>query len=460
MKNSAHKFGLTIAFALTIPAFAQQPTILRNATVIDGTGAPMRERVDITLRAGLIESVAPTSQSAPASATIVDCTGKTIIPGLISAHSHLGVLEDNATPSATAYNLPNVTAALAQFERFGITTIVSLGLNRDLVYDLRAQLRTGSLGGATLLTAGRGIGVPDGAPPLAVAADQVDRPTTPEEARRDVDDFAMHHADLVKIWVDPLHGKSPEMPPSIYEAAIDQAHKDRLHIAAHEYALADARTLVIDGIDILAHSVRDQPVDPAFVQAMLTDHTWYIPTLALDESFYLFAADPAVLQSAFFRAAAGPQLLARLSAPGYITATLADPTTAQHRQDESIARQNLKTLFDAGVQIAFGTDSGAAPGRIPGYSEHRELEDLVAAGLTPLQALTIATGRTGQLIHTLDPTLNVGLIAPGYSADLIVLTANPLADIRNTRRIAAVYHRGQLVPNPPPSDVPATPAAQ
>jgi imidazolonepropionase-like amidohydrolase len=111
------------------------------------------------------------------------------------------------------------------------------------------------------------------------------------------------------------------------------------------------------------------------------------------------------------------------------------------------------------VQIAFGTDSGAAPGRIPGYSEHRELEDLVAAGLTPLQAITLATGRTGQLIHTLDPTLNVGLIAPGYSADLIVLTANPLADIRNTRRIAAVYHRGELVPNPPPADAPVTRAA-
>ena len=459
MKNSTHKFGLIIVFIATIPAIAQQPTILRNATVIDGTGAPMREHVDITLRAGLIESIAPASQSAPIGATVVDCTGKTILPGLISAHSHLGVLENNATPSATAYNLPNVTAALNQFERFGVTTIVSLGLNRDMVYDLRAQLRSGSLGGATLLTAGRGIGVPDGAPPLAVAPDQVDRPTTADEARRDVDDFAAHHADLVKIWVDPLHGKSPEMPPSIYEAAIDQAHKDHLHIAAHEYALADAKQLVADGIDVLAHSVRDQPVDAAFIQAMLTHHTWYIPTLALDESFYLFAADPAQLQSAFFRAAAGPQLLARLSAPGYVATTLADPTTTQHLQDESMARQNLKALFDSGVQIAFGTDSGAAPGRIPGYSEHRELEDLVAAGLTPLQALTIATGRTGQLIHSLDPTLNVGLVSPGYSADLIVLTADPLADIGNTHHIAAVYHRGQLIPNPPPTDAPATPTA-
>jgi imidazolonepropionase-like amidohydrolase len=448
-----HKLIRRLSLALTvfaaIPILAQQPTILRNATIIDGTGAPPREHLDITLRAGLIESIAPTAQSKPVGATIVDCTGKTILPGLISAHSHLGVIENNAEPSATAYNLPNVTAALNQFERFGVTTIVSLGLNRDLVYDLRAQQRSGTLGGATILTAGRGIGVPNGAPPLAVAADQVDRPATPEEARRDVDGFAAHHADIVKVWVDPLHGKSPEMPPSVYAAAIDQAHKDHLHIAAHEYALDDARQLVNDGIDLLAHSVRDQPVDPAFVTSMLQHHTWYIPTLALDEAFYIYATTPAILQSNFFRQAAGPQLLAKLTAPDYASKTLADPSTPQHQQDEAIARRNLKTLYDAGVSIAFGTDSGATPGRIPGFSEHRELEDLVAAGLTPLQAITLATGHTGQLIHTLDPTLNVGLISPGYSADLLILTANPLTDIANTRHIAAVYHHGKLITSTP-----------
>ena len=451
MSKFTRILSLVFIFAASI-ALAQQPTILRNATVIDGTGSPAREHVDIILRSGLIESVAPTSQAKPAGVTIVDCSGKTILPGLISAHSHLGVLANNAEPSDKAYNLPNVTAALNQFERFGVTTIVSLGLNTDLGYDLRAQQRAGKLGGATLLTAGQGIGVPKGAPPLNVAFDQVDRPDTPEEARADVDTFAAHHADIVKIWVDPLHGKSPKMQPSIYEAVIEQAQKDHLRIAAHVYALDDARALVNDGIDILAHSVRDAPVDDAFTRAILQHHTWYIPTLALDDSFYLYATDPAVMHSEFFRNAAGAQLLAKLQSPGYAANISTDPATPVHKQDEAIARRNLKTLFDAGVRIAFGTDSGAAPGRIPGFSEHRELEDLVTAGLTPLQAITIATGRTGELIHTLDPTLNVGLISPGYSADLIILTADPLADIRNTRHITAVYHRGKLIPNPPPQN--------
>ena len=442
---------LAFAFAAaTLSAAAQQPTLLRNATVIDGTGVPAREHMDVMFAAGLIESIAPTSSTTPQGVTIIDCSGKTLIPGLISAHSHLGVLESNATPSATAYNLPNVTAALNQFERDGVTTIVSLGLNRDLVYELRAQQRSGTLGGATILTAGRGIGVPGGAPPLMVAKDQVDLPTTADQARADVDTFAARHADIVKIWVDPLHNKAPEMQPSIYEAVIDQAHKDRLHVAAHEYALKDAQSLVDDGIDVLAHSVRDQAVDAAFISSMLRHHTWYIPTLELDEAFYLYAREPSIMQSEFFKQAAGTQLLAKLTASDYAAKTLADKDTKQHQQDHALALQNFKTLYDAGVHVAFGTDSGAVPGRIPGFSEHRELEDLVLSGLTPLEAITVATGSTGELLHTLDPTITVGLIAPGYSADLILLTADPLTDIHNTRHIAAIYHHGRPVPNPAP----------
>jgi imidazolonepropionase-like amidohydrolase len=437
---------------LPLPVLAQQQSIvLQDATLIDGTGAGPRAHVDITLRNGLIQTIAPTSSHHPG-AHVILCTGKTVLPGLISAHSHLGVLEANATPSATAYNLPNVTAALNQFERYGVTTILSLGLNRDLVYQLRAEQRAGTLGGATILTAGRGIGVPGGAPPLDAAPDQVYRPATPAEARQEVDTFAAEHTDIVKIWVDPLHGKAPGMSPAIYAAVIDEAHQHHLHVAAHEYELADARQLVDDGIDVLAHSVRDQPVDQAFTHDMLSHHTWYIPTLALDEAFYLYATHPEIMQSNFFRQAAGPQLLAKLEAPDYASKTLAASDTKQHQQDHAIAMQNLKTLYDAGILIAFGTDSGAVPGRIPGFSEHRELEDLVTAGLTPLQALTDATGDTGRLLHLLDPTVNVGLISPGFSADLIVLDADPLADVRNTRRIDAVYHRGNLIPNPAPQN--------
>jgi len=448
MRTIACAFMLSSAIALA----QQKPIILHDAALVDGTGAQIRPHVDITLHKGYIDSVRPAFKKAPKDADVVDCTGKIIIPGLISAHSHLGILVNNADPSPDAYTTENVTAALNQFERYGVTTIVSLGVNRDLVYQLRDQQRAGKLGGATILTAGRGIGVPNGAPGLNVAPDQIYRPANADEARKDVDELASHHADLVKMWLDSGHGKIPPMEPAIYNAIIEQAHKHHLKVAAHVYTLADAKSLVNANIDIFAHSIRDQAVDPGFAQTLIDHKIWYIPTLALDEAFYLYANDPDVMKSAFFQQAAGPQLLAKLQAPDYASKTLATPQTEQAKKDHEIAMKNFKALHDAGVNIGFGTDSGAVTGRIPGFSEHRELEDLVAAGLTPLQAITLATGENGRLMHEINSKVTVGLIKDGYSADLIILSADPLMDVRNTRHIEAVYHHGVLVPNPPPQN--------
>ncbi len=407
----------------------------------------------IVVRGETIVAVQPDSAAVmPKGVRVEDVHGMTVMPGLISAHSHVGLLEGGAANSATAYTRENVLAALEQYERYGVTTIVSLGLNRDLVYGIRAEDRAGTVGGATLLTAGRGIGVPGGAPPLPTQPDQVYRPATAEEARADVDAMAGQKVDIVKVWVDPLHGTKPEMQPGVYGAVIAEAHAKHLRVAAHEYALADAQQLVTDGVDVLGHSVRDQPVGAELPRQMVERGTWYIPTFTVDESAFRYAERPEWMQTQFFREAAGPALLAKFEAPGYADGVNADAQTAQHRKDFAMDGVNLKAMHDAGVKVAFGTDSGAAPGRIAGFSEHREMEDMVGAGLTPMEALRIATGRTGELIHELDPTLRVGQIAPGYSADLLVLAADPLVDTRNTRRIAEVYHRGRAVEHPAPQN--------
>jgi imidazolonepropionase-like amidohydrolase len=427
-------------------ALAQQTIELRDVRLIDGSGAAVREHVSLLLRNGLIERVGDADMPVPKGTQVRDLGGKTVIPGLISAHSHLGLLVDDAESSATGYTRENVTAQLRQFERYGVTTILSLGLNRDLVYQLRAEQQAGRLGGATIFTAGRGIGVPDGAPPLLVAPDQVYRPATVEEARRNVDEMAGHHVDIVKIWVDKLHGKMPEMSPDIYRAVIDEAHKDHVRVAAHEYALEDARQLVADGVDVLAHSVRDRVADESFIQAMKTRHVWYVPTFTVDESAYVYADRPAFMQTAFFQQAAGPKLMAKFNAPEYAEKIHNDPQTVQHRSDFVVGQQNLKKLFDAGVDVGFGTDSGALPGRIPGFAEHHELELMVQAGLTPMQAITAATGRNAELLHAADR----GTIAAGKRADLLVLDADPLVDIRNTQKIVAVYHNGRSIDDLPP----------
>jgi imidazolonepropionase-like amidohydrolase len=275
--------------------FAQQPSaamhavLLRNVRLIDGTGAAPREHVSLLLRDGRIAKIGGVEMVAPRGTEVRnDLAGKTVMPGLISAHSHLGLIVDDAESSATGYTRENVSAQLMQFERYGVTTIMSLGVNRDLVYELRGEQRTGKLGGATIFTAGRGIGVPGGAPGLPAALDQIYRPATADEARKDVDELAMHRADLVKIWVDKGHGTMPEMTLEIYKAVIEEAHRKGLRVAAHVYALEDAKQLVADGVDVLAHSVRDAVVDDSFVAVMKQRGVWYVPTFTVDESCFCF----------------------------------------------------------------------------------------------------------------------------------------------------------------------------
>ncbi len=350
-----------VAMSAVFVGLAQQPAamqtvLLRDVRLIDGTGAPPREHVSLLLRDGRIEKIGET-MVVPSGVQVRELTGKTVMPGLMSAHSHLGLIVDDAESSATGYTRENVTAQLKQFERYGVTTILSLGLNRDLVYEFREEQRAGRFGGATIFTAGRGIGVPGGAPPLPAATDQIYRPATVEEARKDVDELAGHRADMVKIWVDKLHGAAPEMTPEIYKAVIEEAHQKHMRVAAHEYSLEDARQLVADGVDVLAHSVRDQVVDDAFVQAMKQKKVWYVPTFTVDESFFVYAGRPAFMQTAFFQQAAGPKLMAKFNAPGYAEKINQEAQTAQHRKDFAVGQQNLKKLFDAGVNVV-DSDAG------------------------------------------------------------------------------------------------------
>ena len=255
--------------------------------------------------------------------------------------------------SATAYTAENVLAELRQYESYGVTTMLSLGLNRDLLYAIREQQRQGKLDGATVFTADRGIGVPDAAPPLPAAPDQLYRPATPAEARAAVDAMAKRHADMVKIWVDSLGGTKPAMSPEIYRAVIEEAHKHHLRVAAHVYYLADAKSLVNDGVDVLAHSVRDKPVDQELISAMKRRGVWYIPTFTVDESFYIYAEHPGFMQIDFFKDALSPVLLATLTSDAYSQKVNQDPKTAQHKADFAMDQKNLKTLYDAGMSCRF-----------------------------------------------------------------------------------------------------------
>jgi imidazolonepropionase-like amidohydrolase len=362
------------------------------------------------------------------------------MPGMINAHGHVGLVAGGQN-RADAYTRENVLPQLALYEQYGVTAVLTLGLNRDLVYEIRDEQRRGALPGASIFTAGRGIGAPDGAPPLPVAPDQVYRPATAEQAVAEVRETAAHHPDYLKLWVDDIYGKFPKLPPAVFKAAIDEAHRDGIKVAAHVFYLADAKALIGDGVDALAHSIRDQPVDAELVELMKKRGTFYVSTFTVDESSFAFADDPSLLDDPFLAGALAPEQREKFRTPEFRDKVKSDPNLPRIRAALANGMKNLKTLHGAGVRIAFGTDSGANPLRIPGWAEHHELELMVRAGLTPMQAIVAATRGSAAMLGVPDR----GTLEKGKRADLLVLAANPLDDIRNTRQLVTIWNGGREI---------------
>jgi imidazolonepropionase-like amidohydrolase len=445
MRDAVNSLAMCLTIVLGLLTSVQGQTsrvvVLQGARLIDGTGQPPRENAALVIEGDHISAIGTVGKMHyPKGARVIDMRGRTIVPSLINGHGHLGVVLGTGQ-SPNAYTRENVQNAVLQYEQYGVTSVLVMGLNRDLVYELRDEQKTGTFPGASIFTAGRGIGVPGAAPPVPVAPDQVYRPTTAEEARAEVRDMASHHVDMIKIWVDDIFGRFSKMQPEVYAAIIDEAHKHGIKVAAHVFYLADAKALVADGVDVLAHSVRDQKVDADLIKAMKSRGLFYIPTLTVDESFYVFAEQPELMANPFFTQAVSPDLLKMFQSPEYRAKAEGDPNLAKNKAAHATAMQNLKLLQEAGVRVAFGTDSGAFPTRIPGWAEHRELELMVDSGLTPMEAIVAATRVSAGLLQANDR----GTLEPGKRADLIVLAANPLDDIRNTRRMVAIWHAGREV---------------
>jgi imidazolonepropionase-like amidohydrolase len=445
----AFALGLGLSASFVSAALAAGPiTVFKGARLIDGTGRAPIENSVLVVQDGKIVAAGPSTATAQyKDATVVDLTGRTIMPGLVNAHGHLGLTKgDSLNPEN--YNHDNVAKQLAQYEGYGVTGVLSLGLNRVILYDWRNEQKAGKLPGADIFIGDRGIGVMKGAPPLNVADEQVYRPNTPDEARAAVKEMATRHPDMLKIWVDDLFGSAAKMPPEIFtaliaqaHAAADEAHKHGLRVAAHVFYLADAKALLDAGIDAFAHSIRDTVVDPEFIAAIKAKGIPYIPTLSLDESQFIYAEDPPWAAEPFFTAAVDPVLIAKWKSEDYRTKLAADPRTPKNKAASANGLKNVKLLFDAGVPIAMGTDSGGLMSRIQGFGEHRELQLLVQAGLKPMDAIVAATRTSAGVVGASDR----GTLEPGKRADFLVLAANPLDDIRNTTKLVTIYHAGNAV---------------
>jgi imidazolonepropionase-like amidohydrolase len=439
--------GVSLALSIGASTVADaQTTALRGSRVIDGRGGAPIDDATVVIRDGRIIAIGPSAATpVPSDAQVVDYTGKTIIPGLISAYSHVGIFVGlKAAPENYSRDL--ILRQLKQLEAYGVTTVMALGLNGPLFYELRPELHAGRLPGADLFGADQGVGAVGGQPAAAVVPvgeNQISRPDTVERARDSVRQMAARKTDMVKIWLDSGGGLMPKIPPEVYSAVIDEAHRNGLRVAAHIYDLDDAKAIVRAGVDVVAHGVRDKPVDPEFIELMKGRSVWYISTIVLDYSGYIFAERPSWMQEPFLQRALHPAVRAQFDDPAYRERTLALPATAKNKAAVMTNKQNLKALHDAGVQIGFGSDSGVGL-RIPGVAEHLELALMVEAGLTPMQAINSATTNAAALLKLDDR----GVLAAGKLADLVVLDGDPTADISNSRKIHAVWHHGKKAAGP------------
>lgn len=440
-----------LAGVMTAPLWAQPTAALRlpagtsvvlfeGARLIPGDGSAAIEASAMLVRNGRIARIGRAGRvPLPEGGVRVDLSGRTLVPTFINVHTHPG-FQRGATYLAENYSRETYVEDLERSLYFGVSAVVSQGIDPgDLALQLRAEQRAGTLGGARLYLAGRGIGAPNAGPGAAAYRGIAYEITTPEQGRQAVREQADRGVDLIKIWVDDRNGRAPSLSAPVYRAIIDEAHRRRLRVSAHVFYLADLRKLVDAGVDGFAHLARDFELDDETVRAIVRKGITVMPALASPER-NSHTDVPAPLLSWLD----GPE--AAVLTPGVVERVRAafrdrDAATASAgRVQYGILQRSVARLARAGARVALGSDTGTQDHPF-GFTDHRELERLVDAGMTPMQALVAATRRGADYLRLTD----AGVLAPGALANFIVLDANPLERISHTQRIAAVVVEGRPI---------------
>jgi imidazolonepropionase-like amidohydrolase len=459
---------------------------ITRVSMVDVEGGRLLEDQTILVRDGRIASVGPAEQTTvPAGARIVDGSGRYLIPGLADMHVHLSL----GVPMARRADETDVV--LARMLHYGVTSVLVLGgtdQSTDMVNALRARQAEGELKGPWIYGTGGHLTLP-GAHPVATifppevrqAADHflaVQPPEAPadlyeigigislvrtdEAARTAVRERAAGGMDAIKITVEsgpgPFGAHHPRMPLSMIRAIVDEAALHGLKVFAHVSSPDELMDVLDGGAAGVLHAVIDAPLPGRAVgERMHRENFYYVPTLTLYENFIGYWNEPSRFDDSFLRATVSADEVASFRDPGFaerhrstfdyfdgpvtsLPATGATREPAPPKRTEATV-ENVGSLHSLGVPMVVGTDTGN-PFTFPGYSVHQELELLVGAGLTPADALVAATLRAAEMLGKED---DFGTIEAGKRADLVLLDANPLDDIRNTRMIGAVVANGMYL---------------
>jgi imidazolonepropionase-like amidohydrolase len=443
---------------------AQTPgaTVFEGARVITGDGSVIEDGAFIVVNDRIAAVGRRGDLQIPAGAVRVNLAGKTVMPTMTDLHGHIGYQNVAAsTMSKEMFTRENLIDHLQRLAYYGVGAIVGIGdlVDRSDLHggrtnwgDVPLRVRDEVIPGAALFkTAGPGMAWPGaGAQGHPSRADVMYFVTTPEEARAAVDDYVRIKPEFIKIWVDDRGGRIKTLPPPLYRVIADEAHKHNVPVGVHNVTLANAKELLRAGVEGWLHvpvrggeSVDQEIIGIVRDRIARNDHPvmWITPSLHpgwMTASWVNTPAGrhPAWLDDPLLSATYPPQQIAE----AFTEAQKQNPGSRAAVHEFELEGRNAMALRAAGMRIVMGTDTGQTRHWI-GYYNHMALESFVGMGMSPSEAIVAATRDSAEIAK-----VNSGLVAPGRNADFIVLDANPLESISNSRRIDKVYLRGQEVP--------------
>ncbi len=409
--------------------------LIENVTVIDGSGAPARAGSFVLIKDDRIARVddAPFIQNDTVSR--IDGQGKYLIPGLIDTHVHLRGAADPSGHKRKKANRRDGEQALASYLYAGVTSIYDAGNDPDFIFSLREDEREGKIQSPRIFATGGIVTYPGshGASPYATLVD--DWP----EAIPALEAHASRKPDLVKFTLEERGWGArpliPLLPIDLLQHMVEFYNDKGVRTTVHTSSELRAREAIFAGVDTLAHPVIQGPVSDSFVRLMAAKKIPMASTLTIGESYSRLAEHPEYLDEPLYKAALSATEIQNLKTE-----------TRKEYQDRSwtwwmkimtpIAQENLKKIHAAGGVIALATDQTSGP------AAHREMELLVAAGIAPIDVLMIATHNAARFLGKEN---EVGLIAPGMKADLVLLHADPTEDINNAKLIDMVMKDGAVI---------------